>query len=74
MEAVLSAYEIKMTFPKFGLTSVKLCCDGLKVDSVTSKRKQSPGLDGNETDEESRESEKTVSKKKQSCAQDERNR
>ena len=51
---------------------VMLCCDGLKVDSVTSKRKQSPGLDGNETDEESRESEKTVSKKKQSCAQDER--
>ena len=48
-----------------------LWCDGLNVDSVTSKRKRSPGLDGNETDEESCESEKTVPKrKKRSCAQD----
>ena len=38
---------------------------------MTSKRKQSPGLDRNETDEESCESEKT-SKKKRSCAQEER--
>ena len=45
----------------------------LNVDSVASKRKRTPGLDGNETDEESCESEKTVSKKKKrSCAQDER--
>ena len=51
---------------------VILWCDGLNVDSVASKRKRTPGLDGNETDEESCESEKTVSKKKQSCAQDER--
>ena len=52
---------------------VMLWCDGLNVDSVTGKRKRSPGLDGNETDEESCESEKTVSKKKKrSCAQDER--
>ena len=37
------------------------------------KRKRSSGLDGNETDVESCESEKTVSKKKkQSCAQEER--
>ena len=50
-----------------------LLCDGLNVDSVASKRKRSPGLDGNETDEESCESEKTVSKKKKrSCAQEER--
>ena len=50
-----------------------LWCDGLNVDSVTSKRKRSPGLDGNETDEENCESEKTVSKKKRrSCAQEER--
>ena len=52
---------------------VMLWCDGLNVDSVTSKRKRSPGLDGNETDEESCESDKTVSKKKKrSCSQDER--
>ena len=38
--------------------------------TVTSKRKRSPGLDG---DEESCESEKTVSKKKKrSCVQEER--
>ena len=41
-----------------------LWCDSLNVDSVTSKRKRSPGLDGNKTDEESCESEKTVLKKK----------
>ena len=35
-----------------------LWCDGLNVDSVTSKRKRSSGLDENETDEESCESEK----------------
>ena len=40
-----------------------LWCDGLNVDSVTSKRKQSPGLGGNKTDE-SCEPEKTVSKKR----------
>lgn len=52
---------------------VMLWCDGLNVDSVTSKRMWSPGLDGNGTDEESCESEKTVSKKKQRlCAQEER--
>ena len=52
---------------------VMLRCDGLNVDSVASKRKWSPGLDGNETDEESCEPEKTVSKKKKrSCAQEER--
>ena len=52
---------------------VMLWCDDLNVDSVTSKRKRSPGLDGNETDEENCESEETVSrKKKRSCAQDER--
>ena len=65
---MLSALEIKKIFPKFGLTSVKakvmLWCDSLNVDSVASKRKRSPGLDGNETDEESCEPEKTVSKKK----------
>ena len=43
---------------------VMLWCDGLNVDSVANKRKRSPGLDGNETDEESCESVKTVSKKK----------
>ena len=48
---------------------VMLWCDSLNVDSATSKRKRSPVLDGNETDEESCESEKRVSKKKkQSCA------
>ena len=52
---------------------VMLWCDGLNVDSVTSKRKRSPVLDGNKTDEKSCESEKTMSKmKKQPCAQDER--
>ena len=41
--------------------------------TVASKRKRSPGLDGNETDEESCESAETVSKKKQrSCAQEEK--
>jgi len=35
---------------------VMLWCDGLNVDSVISKRKWSPGLDGNRTDEESCES------------------
>ena len=50
-----------------------LWCDGLNVDSVTSKRKQSSVLDGNETNEDSCESEKAVSKmKKRSCAQNER--
>ena len=41
---------------------VMLWCGSLNVDSVASKRKQSPGLDGNETDEESCEPEKTASK------------
>ena len=50
-----------------------LWCDGLNVDSVTSKRKRSSVLDENETGEDSCESEKAVSKmKKHSCAQDER--
>lgn len=45
----------------------------MNVDSATSKRKRSPVLDGNETVEESCESEKRVSKKKkQTCAQDKR--
>lgn len=52
---------------------VMLWCDGLNVDCVTSKRKWSPGLDGNGTDEESCESEKKrCQKKKRLCAQEER--
>ena len=43
---------------------VMLWCGGLNVDSVASKRKRSSGLDGNETDEESCKSEKTVSKRR----------
>ena len=50
-----------------------LWCDGLNVDSVTSKRKHSSTLDGNEINEDSCESEKAVSKmKRRSCAQNER--
>ena len=43
---------------------VMLWCDGLNIDFVASKRKRSPGVDGNETDEKSCESEKTVSKRR----------
>ena len=44
--------------------TLMLWCDGLNIDFVAGKRKQSPGGDGNKTDEESCESVKTVSKKK----------